>query len=141
RPGAAEGTPGTVIVAGADRLRHRHLERLSDACERAGVRLAYLFRHLRDEAELLLGSTTTTVFMRLGNHREAERAANFIGRGHRFVLSRVTRGFGGGETDASGDSKGGSSSQNRTTLPTRVPVRVTTRGTSRTWGTTRSHAE
>jgi hypothetical protein len=131
-----EGRPGTLIVAGADRLRRRHLERLADACDRERVRLTYLFRHLRDDAELLLGSGATAVFMSLGNHAEAERAARFIGQGHRFVLSQLTLGHGGNRTHASGETEGES------TGTSQMPVRWgTTETRSRSWGTTSSYAE
>jgi len=128
--------PGALIVAGADRLRRRHLERLADACDREGVRLAYLFRHLREDAEDLLGSGGTAVFMRLGNHAEAERAARFIGQGHRFVLSGVTVGHGGDQRHRSGESEGGAIDSSRSQAHWAV---TTTR--SRTWGTTSSYAE
>jgi len=128
--------PGALIVAGADRLPRRHLERLADACDRRRVRLAYLFRHLRDDAEQLLGGGGTAVFMRLGNHAEAERAARFIGLGHRFVLSRVTVGHGGDQTHRSGESEGGAIESARSQAHWAV-----TTARSRTWGTTSSYAE
>jgi hypothetical protein len=134
-PGAA---PGTVIVAGADRLRRRHLERLADACERRGVRLLYLFRHLRDDAEHLLGGGGAAAFMRLGNHREAERAAHFIGRGHRFVLSQVTRGHGAKQTHTAGETEG--ESEGRHTEPGSLGL-FPARSRTRSWGDTRSYAE
>jgi hypothetical protein len=86
-----------VIIAGADDLGRRHLERLSDACERRGVALTLLFRHLREASAELIGGGAAG-FMRLGNHQEAARAADFIGRQHRFVLSEVTVSLGGEQT-------------------------------------------
>ena len=86
-----------VIIVGADELARRHVERLSDACERRGVLLTLLFRHLREGSADLLGGGAAG-FMRLGNHQEAARAADFIGRQHRFVLSEVTASLGGNET-------------------------------------------
>ena len=63
-----------------------HLERLSDACERRRVPLTVMFRHLREDTGHLLGGGTAA-FMRLGHHAEAEQAASYIGRQHKFVLS------------------------------------------------------
>ena len=131
-----EERPGVLIVAGADRLRRRQLERLADRCERHRVRLVYLFRHLRDEAAQVLGGGGAVAFMRLGHHDEAERAARFVGRGHRFVLSRITRGHGGGETHrqdtSAGESKGRSQSVGHLGMTT---------SRTRSWGVTRSYAE
>lgn len=87
RPGRS---PRTIVVAGADRLGARHLEQVAALCDSLGFRLVLLFRHLRDAGSALLGGGRATVFMRLGNYEEAERAANFIGRGYRFELSRIT---------------------------------------------------
>lgn len=47
--------------------------------------MTLLFRHLRNDATAPVGEAgTVTGFMRLGNHHEAEQAASFIGRNHRF---------------------------------------------------------
>jgi hypothetical protein len=133
--------PGTLIVAGADRLPLRHLERLADACERQQVRLVYLFRHLRDDATRLLGSGGVAVFMRLGNHEEAERAAQFIGRGHRFVLSQVTRGHGASQAHRSGTTQEESTSTSRRQAGSVLGPLDATRTRSRSWGVTNSYAE
>jgi hypothetical protein len=128
--------PGALVVAGADRLRRRHLESLADACERRSVRLTCLHRHLRGEAADLLGAAPATAFMRLGNLEEAERAARFIGVGHRFVLSQVTRSHGGRQDWRADETR------SETRLTTGVPGRhgwSRTRG--RTWGVTRGFAE
>ena len=123
-----DSTPA-LIIAGADELARRHLERLSDACERRGVPLTLLFRRLRETSAEMIGGGAVA-FMRLGNHEDATRAADFIGRDHRFVLSQITKNVGGNEshttTDTHGESDSETYSQSRTT------------GTSRTWGTSRS---
>jgi hypothetical protein len=93
-----------VIVAGADEISLHHLERLADACDLRGVPLTILFRHLRDDATALIGGAATA-FMRLGNHHEAEQAASFIGRHHKFVLSQVTATHGGDQTTTRGQSQ------------------------------------
>ena len=96
----ASDPPRTLVVAGADDLSRRHLERLADICGRREVRLVYLFRHLRAASTELIGGGAVA-FMRLGNHEEAARAADFIGRHHRFVLTQVTRTLGGEQTHGS----------------------------------------
>jgi hypothetical protein len=85
---SAENAPA-VMIAGADEIARPHAERLADACERRGVPLTLMFRHLRDEATGLLGGGAAA-FMRLGNHAEAEQAAAYIGRYHTFVVSSLT---------------------------------------------------
>jgi hypothetical protein len=90
----ATSTAPAVIIAGADEITRDHLEALADACERRGVPLTLLFRHLRDDAVSLLGGAAATAFMRLGNHHESEQAAAFLGRHYKFTVSgwTVTRG-------------------------------------------------
>jgi hypothetical protein len=102
-----------VIIAGADEITRSHLEALADACERRGVPLTLLFRHLRDDATALIGGASATAFMRLGNHHEAEQAAAFIGRHHKFTVSGWTATQGGehGTTRTSGHSHGTSQSR------------------------------
>ena len=106
-------TAPAVIIAGADEITRDHLESLADACERRGVPLTLLFRHLRDDATTLIGGAAATAFMRLGNHHEAEQAAAFIGRHHKFTVSgwTVTRGSEHSTTRTSGYSHGSSQSR------------------------------
>jgi hypothetical protein len=80
----------TVVVAAADVLPHTSVEQLSQICHRRGIRLVLLFRHLRDHSEKLIGGADTVFVMRLGNAAEAARAAEFIGREHRFVVHQLT---------------------------------------------------
>ena len=101
-----------VLVAAADEITSRHLERLSDACEQRGVPLTLLFRHLRDDAVTMIGGGATA-FMRLGNHHEAEQAALYIGRQHTFVLSGWTATRGGDHTVTHGSSQNWGASQSR----------------------------
>ncbi|MCM3885407.1 hypothetical protein [Frankia sp. R82] len=100
-----------VVVAGADALGRPVLTMLSRHAEIAGTRLVLLFERLADDAERLLGSQgATTIIMRLGNGKDATTAAEFIGRGHRFVLSQVTaqvgRSFTAGDSDSVGTQDG-----------------------------------
>ena len=94
-----------VIIAGADQITRSHLERLADVCEQRGVPLTFLFRHLREDSLAMLGGGTAA-FMRLGHHAEAEQAANFIGRHHRFVLSQRTATWGGNESLTRSENSG-----------------------------------
>ncbi|MFI7575907.1 hypothetical protein [Micromonospora sp. NPDC049497] len=96
---------GPLVIAGADDLSHRHIERLTDLCVRRGVRLVLMFRHLRDSAVRAVGADVVA-FMRLSNHEEAARAADFIGRQHTVVLSQLTRTLGGSQTHSQGNSLG-----------------------------------
>jgi len=111
----AAATVPAVIVAGADEISRLHAERLADACERRGVPLTLMFRHLRDDAARLIGGGTAA-FMRLANHAEAEQAAAYIGRRHTFVISSYTATRGANQTSTRGtsDSHGTSDSRSDT---------------------------
>ncbi len=105
-PGSAStGATPAVIIAGADEITRPHTERLAAACEQRGVPLTFLFRHLREDSLALLGGGTAA-FMRLGHHAEAEQAAQYLGRQHKFVLSQRTATHGGSESLTSSDSYG-----------------------------------
>jgi pyrimidine deaminase RibD-like protein len=149
-----------VVVAGADDITRAHLERLADACERRRVPLTLMFRHLRDAGLAMLGGGTAG-FMRLGNHAEAEQAANFIGRQHTFVLSQLTAGHGGSRTstdtrsqaDTRGDTitVGWNTGWNNTSTGLLLGEgshgrsggknRATSRSVSRTWSDAQSWAD
>jgi hypothetical protein len=94
-----------VIIAAADDIAAVHLERLSSACERRRVPLTLLFRHLRDTGLGILGGGAAA-FMRLGNHTEAQQAADYIGRQHTFVLSQLTATLGGSQTHTTTHTEG-----------------------------------
>jgi len=94
-----------VIIVGADEISRPHLERLAGACERRGVPLTLLFRHLRETGLGMLGGGAAA-FMRLGHHAEAEQAAAYIGRQHRFVISNVTATLGGSDTHTLTETEG-----------------------------------
>lgn len=90
------GNAPAVMIAGADEITRPHAERLADACERRGVPLTLMFRHLRDDSIGMLGGGAAA-FMRLGNHAEARQAAAYIGRYHTFVVSSFTATRGGSQ--------------------------------------------
>jgi hypothetical protein len=100
-------SPRTIVVAGADHLKAKHLEQVASLCDALGFRLVLLFQHLRESGATLLGGGRATVFMRLGNYAEAELAANFIGRGYRFELARITSEHGEADTTSRTTSRGG----------------------------------
>jgi len=112
---------GSLVLIGADEVHHRSIEKLSTLCERRGIRLVLLFAHLREESLHTIGGGEVAL-MRLGNHQEATQAADFIGKGHKFVLSQLTRTLGGNDThtlaDTYGESEthGGSSGTSRSGL-------------------------
>ena len=109
---ASPAAAPAVIIAAADEITRPHLERLADACDRRHVPLTLLFRHLRDDATALIGGGSTA-FMRLGNHHEADQAASFIGRHHKFVLSSFTATRGGEYTRTRGQSETWGTSESR----------------------------
>jgi hypothetical protein len=118
------GSPRTIVVAGADHLSAKHLEQAAGLCDSLGFRLVLLFQHLREVGATLLGGGRATVFMRLGNYDEAERAANYIGRGYRFELARITTERSEADTTSKTRSRGGEALN---------PV-------ARIWGTSRTKA-
>jgi hypothetical protein len=92
----------TLVLAGVDILKVPQVERLDQVARRYGIRLVCLYRHLRDDAEKLLGGGDMVVFMRLGNAQEASNAAEFIGREYKFVIHQTSL----------SDTSGTSSTQN-----------------------------
>ncbi|MFI6095430.1 hypothetical protein ACIA8G_07760 [Lentzea sp. NPDC051213] len=101
----------TLVVAGADQIGLEALEAMARQARRSGVRLIFLIQHLRDDLRKLLGAGgTVTLLMQLGNGEEAAAAAEFIGRGHKFVLSQLTEQIGKTFTEGSSRTDGGSDS-------------------------------
>jgi hypothetical protein len=98
---------GSLVVLGADEMHHRAVERLSTLCDRHGVRLVLFFSHLRAEALRTIGGGEVAL-MRLGNHHEANQAAEYIGKGNKFVLSELIRTMGGENSHHLADAGGGS---------------------------------
>ncbi|MFD7153207.1 hypothetical protein ACFV9C_01325 [Kribbella sp. NPDC059898] len=93
-----------VVIAGADAFARPELERFDSICRRNGLRLVLLFAHLRDSAVEVLGGGDAVLFMRLGNAKEAEQAATFIGRQHRLVASQFTYSHGTNTSVSTSDS-------------------------------------
>jgi hypothetical protein len=94
-----------LVVAGADHLGTFALESLARHARNSHIRLVYMFDHLRNDVrELLGGPHSAAVLMQLGNAEEAAVAATFIGRGHKFVLSQLSRQRGRTNTIGGGTS-------------------------------------
>ncbi|MFD0853922.1 hypothetical protein ACFQ07_16915, partial [Actinomadura adrarensis] len=87
------------------------------------------FRRLRETSAELIGGGAVA-FMRLGNNEDATRAADFIGREYRFVLSQITKSVGGNESHTHSDTTGEGTSDSTSTSRTT--------GSSTNWGTSRS---
>lgn len=137
------GQVPAVIVVSADELARHHLERLSDTCERRHVPLTLLFRHLRETSLGMIGGGAVG-FMRLGNHEEATRAADFIGRQHRFVLSSLTRTLGGNQTHTETETTGQSDTAGNSTSGSFAGGGFSSgsnRSVSRNWSSARSFAD
>ena len=141
---ASRARAPAVIIAGADEITLPHLERLAGACEYRQVPLTIMFRHLREDALALLGGGAAA-FMRLGHHAEAEQAASYIGRQHKFVLSQRTATMGGNQSftrnETQGYSDGASSSRSRQEFHLGFGTRTRGTSTSETWSTGLSQAE
>ncbi|MEV6344751.1 hypothetical protein [Actinoplanes sp. NPDC051851] len=140
-------TNGSLVLIGADEVHHRSLENLSALCERRGIRLVLFFAHLREHALQTIGGGEVAL-MRLGNHDEARQAAEFIGKGHRFVLSQLTRTLGGndthtladtyGETETQGGQTGWSEGSNRKAYQFFADGYNSGKSGGDSWGTTRN---
>jgi hypothetical protein len=135
--------PRAIVIAGADRVPADQLDWLWKACEQAGIQLVAMFHHLRDDPARFLGGGRTVAFMRLGNHAEAEAAANFIGREYRFQLSQLTTSVGGASNETAGTESGASESRSlHRALGLVLPFphsRTDTHGTQ--WGSSQAVAE
>jgi hypothetical protein len=130
---------GSLVLLGADEVHHRALERLSTLCERRGIRLVLFFAHLRADSLRTIGGGEVAL-MRLGNHQEAQQAAEFVGRGHKFVLSRLTRSLGGEETHTLADTYGESETKGGE-RGSRLSGRHLRRFTSSNWSKTRNWSQ
>jgi hypothetical protein len=95
---------GLLVVAGADHLGAAVLERLSGHARQAGVRLMLMIDQPQGDAEKLVGTGGAVCVMKMYNHRDANVAADFIGRGHKFVVSQLTTQVGKTLTEGGGDN-------------------------------------
>jgi hypothetical protein len=95
---------GYLIVAGADHLGAQTLTVLSDHARRADVRLVLMIDQPQGDLEKTAGTGGAVCIMKMYNHRDAAIAAEFVGRGHKFVLSNVTRQTGRSFSDGGSDN-------------------------------------
>lgn len=140
RQARREAAPmGSLVIIGADEVHHRSIEKLSTLCERRGIRLVLLFGHLRAESLHTIGGGEVAL-MRLGNHQEATAAADFIGKGHKFVLSQLTRTLGGNDTHTLADTYGESETRGRSSGSSRSGLDFSSQsGTN--WSRTRNWSQ
>jgi hypothetical protein len=113
-PAMNNGSVPTMVVVGADTIPRSHAERLAALCEGQGVAMIQLFRHLRGAGVEALGSGGAAAFMTLGNPEEAARAAEHIGRRHKFVLAQLTRTVSQNEGLTKTSSSGGTEGKSQT---------------------------
>ncbi|MCX4095429.1 hypothetical protein [Nocardia sp. alder85J] len=131
----------TLIVAGADDFGLSELEGLARHAQRIGIRLVTMIEHLRGELIQLLGAADgAAILMRLGNAAEAAAAAEFVGRGHRFVLSQLTDQYGRGVTEGYSDTTGDSATASRTDGYSATAASVSS-SWSRNWSSTVNWSE
>jgi hypothetical protein len=92
RAGQVNGGSGSLIITGCDHIGLRTLESLAQLARRANLNTVLVLEHLRGElTQLLGGSDSASLIMRMGNPQEAAAAAEHIGRGHTFVMNQISR--------------------------------------------------
>jgi hypothetical protein len=118
---AERGMAGTgrfatfLAVAGADHLGADTLRVLSEQARHANVRLLLMIDQPQGDLEKTAGTGGAVCIMKMYNHRDASVAAEFIGKGHRFVINQVTRQVGQTFTDGGGDSFAATTGQGSST--------------------------
>ncbi len=136
------GVGGFLAVAGGDHLGAGALRDLAEHARAAGVRLLLMVDQPQGDLEKMAGTGGAVIFMKMYNHRDAAIAAEFIGKGHRFVLNQVTRQVGASFNDGGGDSftvntgEGANSKQRQSGLPGRRQGLSASRGHA--WAGTRN---
>ena len=95
---------GFLVVAGADHLGASTLQALSEHARHANVRLILMIDQPQGDLEKSAGTGGAVCIMKMYNHRDATVAAEFIGKGHKFVVNQITRQVGSTFTDGGGDS-------------------------------------
>jgi hypothetical protein len=93
-----------LVVAGADRLGGTAVRALSEQARAAGVRLVLFLDQPQDDLEKIVGTGGAVCIMKMYNHKDATIAAEFIGKGHRFVVNQLTHQAGQTFTDGGGDN-------------------------------------
>lgn len=116
-----ETAPAVILALGEEGVQRRYLEQLASVCEWRGAQLTVLHPHLRDSSVDAIGGGTVG-FLRLGNHREAAAAADFIGRENRFVLHSLTDTSGRTVSESVAETQGTSFSVGTTESVSRARV-------------------
>ncbi|MFC7612837.1 hypothetical protein ACFQV2_03465 [Actinokineospora soli] len=121
---ASRTGPDVLVVVGADALATEVLDALSGAAQGTGKRLVLVFGRITDDAAGVMGyaGADCAVFLRLPNHRDAQQAADYLGKHFTFVVNGFS--ISEGRTDQWSESRTRSTSS--------------TTGTSQTWGSSSS---
>lgn len=133
---------GFLVVVGPGHLGAATVRDLSEHTLRHGVRLVVMIDQPQGDLEKTVGTGGVVCVMKMYNHRDASVAADFIGKGHRFVVNQVTRQVGATFTDGGGDSfaattnQGSSNKQRRSGTTGRAQGVNESRG--HTWTGTRN---
>jgi hypothetical protein len=92
RAGRVDDGSGSLVITGCDHVGLKTLESLARLARRANLKTVLMLEHLRgDLTQLLGGSDSASLIMRMGNPQEAAAAAEHIGRGHKFVMNQISR--------------------------------------------------
>ncbi len=92
RAGLVNSGSGSLVMVGCDHIGLKTLESLAQLARRANLKTVLVLEHLRgDLMQLLGGSDSASLIMRMGNAQEAAAAAEHIGRGHTFVMNQLSR--------------------------------------------------
>jgi hypothetical protein len=117
RAGALHGAH--LVVVGADRLGGTAVRALSEQARAAGVRLVLFLDQPQDDLEKIVGTGGAVCIMKMYNHKDANIAAEFIGKGYKFVVNQLSHQAGRTFSDGGGDNfsattnSGTNSSQSR----------------------------
>jgi hypothetical protein len=93
-----------LLVVGADRLGGSAVRTLSEQARVAGVRLVLFLDQPQDDLEKIVGTGGAVCIMKMYNHKDANIAAEFIGKGYKFVVNQISRSDGRTFSDGGGDS-------------------------------------
>ncbi|MGA6164619.1 hypothetical protein [Amycolatopsis magusensis] len=93
-----------LAVAGVDRLGATAVRALSEEARAAGVRLVLFLDQPQDDLEKIVGTGGAVCVMKMYNHKDATVAAEFIGKGHKFVVNQLTHQSGRTFGDGGGDN-------------------------------------
>jgi hypothetical protein len=93
-----------LMVVGADRLGGTAVRALSEQARAAGVRLVLFLDQPQDDLEKIVGTGGAVCIMKMYNHKDANIAAEFIGKGYKFVVNQLSHQAGRTFSDGGGDN-------------------------------------